>query len=295
MCDSLIGAYSRCLLPSSIQEQEPDTQACQHRQSSISPSRHSPPQSQSTSTSHPSLDNGDPTHHWQEYVQYVIDVCRNDPIKAADDPPTSNLIPLPPDLQGSTHYRPVVRHLTASTATANTTENQNGARIDPGTDRRPSAEAGPRGDPAGRVATGSGSVPETSAENTPGTGPTGDAPLPPPPLPSPCGDGVDSLKDASGPTDVAGAGRVLVLFDMNGTLLYRAKRPLSVPEGWKDPPKPAFVHGDPDPFQYFFRPGARELVGAVSHHPRACVAFYTSMRGVNALPAALFLMPEDCR
>lgn len=225
---------------------------------------------------------------------YIVDVCRKAATKAATEPPTSDLNSFPPDLQGITHHRQVFRHLTESTTTA-TAEKKNGSRIDPGTDREPASEGDPGGDPAGRVPTGVGIVPETCAENTPKTGPVVEAPLPPPPLPLPCGDEVDSLKDTSGSSDVASTDRVLVLFDMNGTLLYRAKRPLPLPEGWSDPPQPAFEHGDPDPFQYFFRPGARELVGAVSRHRRACVAFYTSMRGVNALPAALFLMPEDCR
>ncbi|CAM9832519.1 unnamed protein product, partial [Laminaria digitata] len=53
-----------------------------------------------------------------------------------------------------------------------------------------------------------------------------------------------------------------------------------------------FVHGNPVPLQYYMRPGARELVAEMVRHPRVRLAFYTSMRGVNALPAANFLMPE---
>lgn len=142
---------------------------------------------------------------------------------------------------------------------------------------------------------GSGSHPETDTGTTSETGP-GTAALPPPPPPPPGrSDQLDDSAGASASTDVNIASQVLILFDMNGTLLYRAKRPLQLPAGQNESPEPAFVHGDPDPFQYFMRPGARELVGSIARHPRACVAFYTSMRGVNALPAALFLMPEDCR
>ena len=103
-------------------------------------------------------------------------------------------------------------------------------------------------------------------------------------------------------------GPVLVLLDMNGTLLYRAKKPLPVSKGGGDnggggggsgggggAGTVAFVHGDPVPLQYYMRPGAAELVAEMSRHPRVHLAFYTSMRGVNALPAATFLMPEDFR
>lgn len=98
---------------------------------------------------------------------------------------------------------------------------------------------------------------------------------------------------------------VLVLLDMNGTLLYRAKKPLRVPQGAGGDGRDgrggggggagtvAFVHGDPVPLQYYMRPGAAELVAAMARHPRVRLAFYTSMRGVNALPAASFLMPEE--
>eukprot|EP00903_Cladosiphon_okamuranus_P020304 g18631.t2 len=102
--------------------------------------------------------------------------------------------------------------------------------------------------------------------------------------------------------------QVLVLLDMNGTLLYRAKKPLrpaaaACGDGSEVEVEAAaakvataasFVHGDPDPFQYYMRPGAGELVAAMHRHPRVRLAFYTSMRGVNALPAARFLMPDDC-
>lgn len=88
---------------------------------------------------------------------------------------------------------------------------------------------------------------------------------------------------------------VLVLLDMNGTLLYRAKKPLPiiVPDDDGRDTAPAFIHGDPLPLHYYMRPGAKEFVAAMVRHPRVCLAFYTSMRGVNAIPAAQFLMPDD--
>ncbi|CAN0374913.1 unnamed protein product [Ectocarpus sp. 12 AP-2014] len=94
--------------------------------------------------------------------------------------------------------------------------------------------------------------------------------------------------------------QVLILLDMNGTLLHRAKKPLRVSNdggggGGGDSTwgAPAFVHGENVPLNYYMRPGAVELVAALEAHPRARLAFYTSMRGVNALPAARFLMPDD--
>ncbi|CAM9412554.1 unnamed protein product, partial [Hapterophycus canaliculatus] len=86
--------------------------------------------------------------------------------------------------------------------------------------------------------------------------------------------------------------RVLVLLDMNGTLLYRARKPLvnDSSDGEDCSGGAAFVHGDPDPMHYYMRPGASELVAALAAHPRVQLGFYTSMRGVNALPAARFLM-----
>lgn len=92
-------------------------------------------------------------------------------------------------------------------------------------------------------------------------------------------------------SDLGGGGQdpVLILSDMNGTLLYRAKPHVSFPPGaW------SFTAGDPKPLQYCIRPGASDLVGDLQRHPRARFAFYTSMRKVNALPAARFLaLPES--
>ncbi|CAM9911655.1 unnamed protein product [Ectocarpus sp. 4 AP-2014] len=95
--------------------------------------------------------------------------------------------------------------------------------------------------------------------------------------------------------------QILILLDMNGTLLHRAKKALRVSNdgggGGGDSTwgAPAFVHGENVPLHYYMRPGAAELVAALEAHPRARLAFYTSMRGVNALPAARFLMPDDSR
>lgn len=97
------------------------------------------------------------------------------------------------------------------------------------------------------------------------------------------------------PAHPSDAHPVLVLLDMNGTLLYRAKKPLPivVPDDNGRDTTPAFIHGDPLPLHYYMRPGAKEFVAAMVRHPRVCLAFYTSMRGVNAIPAARFLMPDD--
>lgn len=113
------------------------------------------------------------------------------------------------------------------------------------------------------------------------------------------GDDSHAIGDCSGDSKELGPSAkhpVLVLVDMNGTLLYRAKRPLQVEatDGEKSGGvyAPAFVHGDPLPLQYYMRPGARDFVAAMATHPRVRLAFYTSMRGSNALPAARFLMPD---
>lgn len=114
------------------------------------------------------------------------------------------------------------------------------------------------------------------------------------------GEGVATAADVDLPSR---RNQVLILLDMNGTLLYRAKKPLRAacgggPEAGaaaaaKVEEGVAFVHGDPDPFRYYMRPGAAELVAAMHRHPRVQLAFYTSMRGINALPAARFLMPPQ--
>lgn len=97
------------------------------------------------------------------------------------------------------------------------------------------------------------------------------------------------------PAHPSDAHPVLVLLDMNGTLLYRAKKPLPivVPDADGRDTAPAFIHGNPLPLYYYMRPGAKEFVAAMVWHPRVRLAFYTSMRGVNAIPAAQFLMPDD--
>lgn len=134
-------------------------------------------------------------------------------------------------------------------------------------------------------------VPGTGAVSRAGSGNgphSADAATTPHPPLLPCETGYGSDDPASG-------SRVLILLDMNGTLLYRHKRPQPILLGKNTHAEPAFVHGHPDPFHYFMRPGSREFVEAIARHPRARVAFYTSMRLENALPAARSLMSEDCR
>ena len=71
----------------------------------------------------------------------------------------------------------------------------------------------------------------------------------------------------------------LVLLDMNGTLLLRLKGRLG-----EEPPN--FHHAG---LNYFLRDGVVELVQALRAHPRCTLAFYTSMRESNALPAVLHI------
>jgi hypothetical protein len=79
--------------------------------------------------------------------------------------------------------------------------------------------------------------------------------------------------------------RILVLFDMNGTLLVRSKS------------KSAFGSRLPDlkvdSTYYFVRPGAKELVRLVRSMECVDFGFYTSMMMRNALPAALFFQDDD--
>ncbi|CAM9392793.1 unnamed protein product [Discosporangium mesarthrocarpum] len=125
-----------------------------------------------------------------------------------------------------------------------------------------------------------------------------------PPLPSPHGEVSDDQASASAPppqtwpqprlltatSASSGASNdrvkppILLLLDMNGTLLYRSK---SLIEGPSVPP-PSLLHGD---LFYYFRPWASELVRFALGHPRVRVAFYTSMRGSNAMPAVQYLTP----
>jgi len=74
-----------------------------------------------------------------------------------------------------------------------------------------------------------------------------------------------------------GPRRVLVLLDMNGTLLLRLKGKLGRE-------KPSFAHAG---LQYYLRRGVVDLVASLRSHPHCELAFYTSMRESNALPAVL--------
>jgi hypothetical protein len=75
--------------------------------------------------------------------------------------------------------------------------------------------------------------------------------------------------------------KMLVLFDMNGTLLVRSKK------------RGVFGIRDPDLVvdrtYYFVRPGAKELIEQLlTYHDVIDIGFYTSMKMRNALPAAKF-------
>jgi hypothetical protein len=76
---------------------------------------------------------------------------------------------------------------------------------------------------------------------------------------------------------VGGHKRILVLLDMNGTLLLRLKGKLGRE-------KPSFAHAG---LQYYLRRGVVDLVASLRNHPHCELAFYTSMRESNALPAVL--------
>lgn len=83
---------------------------------------------------------------------------------------------------------------------------------------------------------------------------------------------------------MADARKLLVLLDLNGTLLYRATKLLPAAA-------PAFdqLVGERRMF-YYMRPHARELVAYLVTHPLAVPAFYTSMRAENALNAVNWLL-----
>jgi hypothetical protein len=95
------------------------------------------------------------------------------------------------------------------------------------------------------------------------------AAVPPPPPP----------RRPQSPTTSNGQKKVLVLLDMNGTLLLRLKGRLG-----KAPP--TFQHAG---LNYYLRAGVVELVQMLRQHPRCTLAFYTSMRESNALPAVLHI------
>lgn len=73
------------------------------------------------------------------------------------------------------------------------------------------------------------------------------------------------------------SGPILILLDMNGTLLLRLKGKLA---GLR----PDLTHAG---LNYYFRAGVCDLVSMLLDHPRVVLAFYTSMRESNALPAVL--------
>jgi len=80
------------------------------------------------------------------------------------------------------------------------------------------------------------------------------------------------------PAPVKNDSPILILLDMNGTLLLRLKGKLAG-SGASD-----FTHAG---LHYYLRSGVTELVSMLIRHPRARVAFYTSMRESNAKPAVI--------
>ncbi|CAM9687065.1 unnamed protein product [Chrysoparadoxa australica] len=79
---------------------------------------------------------------------------------------------------------------------------------------------------------------------------------------------------------------LLVLLDMNGTILRRAKSDLI---GGR---KPDLLHNS---IRYYMRPHAITLVDLLRSHPRARLGFYTSMRRENALPAVTWLLGKSAK
>jgi len=86
------------------------------------------------------------------------------------------------------------------------------------------------------------------------------------------------------PQQVPRLARILVLLDMNGTLLYRAKSELPCGR------KPDL---DVSGVRYYLREGAKELAVWLDGHPRVSLAFYTSMQGKNARPAVQLLLGKE--
>ena len=76
---------------------------------------------------------------------------------------------------------------------------------------------------------------------------------------------------------------LLVLLDMNGTLLVRAKARVA-----RDAD---LVHAK---LHYYVRPGCRELVAALRGAPGVRLAFYTSMQRRNAAPILELLFGAGC-
>ena len=89
-----------------------------------------------------------------------------------------------------------------------------------------------------------------------------------------------------------GMAKLLVLLDMNGTLLYRAKSRLPkltpdlAPSGARKSPLPGVK------YFYYVRPQAQWFVQALMAMPRVRLAFCTSMQGANARPAVDYLAGE---
>ena len=69
--------------------------------------------------------------------------------------------------------------------------------------------------------------------------------------------------------------KLLVLIDMNGTLLLREKKRISGKA-------PDFVHAK---YKYYIRTGAKHFIKEIMAMSEVRFAFYTSMYGTNAKPA----------
>lgn len=91
--------------------------------------------------------------------------------------------------------------------------------------------------------------------------------------------------------DTASGGKLLILLDMNGTLLHRSKTVLGGAARKADLSLGRGKGGKG--IHYYFRPGARELVRTVcALGDHVSVGFYTSMQVSNAAPAVAALTGE---
>ena len=93
-------------------------------------------------------------------------------------------------------------------------------------------------------------------------------------------------------TNLTAMAKLLVLLDMNGTLLYRAKSrlPKLVPDLAPSGVRKSALPGAK--YFYYVRPQARWFVRALMAMPRVRLAFCTSMQGANARPAVEYLAGE---
>jgi hypothetical protein len=85
---------------------------------------------------------------------------------------------------------------------------------------------------------------------------------------------------------------LLVLLDMNGTLLYRAKHNLHarIPDQAPTPPR---IDDAKVQYWYYVRPGTQKMVRSLAKLRGVTVAFYTSMQGRNAEPAVKYIAGKN--